>query len=67
MLKLLKQKGPTCGACAYASILSGFGINLDERQAALEVKTKRTGTDVFDVVEALNNRGILNSGVVFFE
>jgi hypothetical protein len=62
MLKKLNQNDRiTCGACAYATLLSGIGVNINERQACDEVKlTKKSdgGTYTHNVINALKARNI---------
>lgn len=57
-LKLLRQHGPTCGACSYATLLSAFGISISESEAIKEVGTKLQGTDDYRIIGALRKRKI---------
>jgi hypothetical protein len=59
MLKLFDQNDRvTCAACSYATLLSGLGIKITEAQACDEVKTKKSGTIDYNILEALQTRKI---------
>lgn len=59
MLKLFNQQNRvTCAACSYATVLSGFGINITEREACDDCHTDKRGTFDSSVLRALRKRGI---------
>jgi hypothetical protein len=60
MLKKFYQNNRvSCGACAYASLVSAFGYSLTEKQACDDVSTTlKSGTDTNCVLRALKKKNI---------
>ena len=59
MLKKLYQANRvTCAPCSYATILSGFNINITEREACDDCNTTKSGTSNYSVLAALHKRKI---------
>lgn len=57
MIHYQQKTNVTCGAAAYRSIVSQWEL-ISEKQAVDEVKTKKSGTEAWSVVEALRKRHI---------
>ena len=51
-----QEKDKTCGAAVFKQILSILGTEISEKQAVLECKTKKSGTNTYNVKDALVNR-----------
>lgn len=58
MIKHFQQeKNTSCGAAAYRMLLSD-NVDMTEKEARKECKTKASGTYTFNVISALKQRGI---------